>query len=656
MYSTTVLLLILIIPLYGYEFNENDPRNNLNAVYIRRTGPVKVLCRHRTIEFSIEIEIIPKIKAEIYDTIQLLTNICSENTFNKTCEYVIDELNTWMLSFGNTYLLTESANLQSVHDFRRKRDLTDVIRKTITLSDYGYNDLKRGLEQLIVVAKQILKQQNDSIDSIGHVNFLSVAFLTFQGLRKHSQFYDNVLEIIINKNPKAIAEIIPMDTLKSELINSQALVEKEFCEFPIDMKIIKIIELFKVSKTYSELSGNALIISIKIPTFYKNNFILNTAIAIPFIYKNATYSIIPESPYYITYFDQVSESHYSIPMTVEDRHNCTNINGKLLCYPKTNYEIISSENFKMPDYLFFPGYNTCYEKSIKALSSKKAIPIECNVKQTLHSNHIIQLEKDKFYLHLIAPSSVKFDCHQNHQIFNITEPVLITSVQKDCSIHFKNGYHAEQSDVYLKSIHLHSARTKSYSTSYNDLIEKTFTKQNTIETLRNLQPDFGDLHEEILNSNFTNDIKPPSKTGGQTTLVVIILISLFTTCSYVTILYFRFKTKTTNKTMYRSKSPDSMDTIPPEMKCQFNFQMPPLLPPKTHSLPRSPAYDVPKSSKSLEIIENANEIKYDSKLDTEQIEIAIQSLGSPSISYTDKPNVKYAIIQKTNCSDPINNV
>lgn len=137
-----------------------------------------MLCRFRTIEYNIEIENIPKLTADFGKIITLLSNLCEKSSFNKTCQYVIDELNYLMTAFKNKYMLMESANVESAHNFRKKREILDVIRKSITLSDYAYSDLKQSTEQLTKVVQQILSQQNKTTNFITQTEFSAIALLT----------------------------------------------------------------------------------------------------------------------------------------------------------------------------------------------------------------------------------------------------------------------------------------------------------------------------------------------------------------------------------------------------------------------------------------------------------------------------------------------
>lgn len=214
------LISIVIITTNGFNYNENDSRNNLGTIYIKNVSPAKVFCRYRAIEFSLELENIIDIKQKLSTTTQLLHNICFESPYNKTCLLTMNEIKQLMISFDNQYLILESINIHSKYDYRKKREINEIIQKTITLSDYGYSDLKQNYDQLKGISKQVERYQNDSSTTVEQVNFNSLAYLTIQNIKRHLRTFNNVLEIIINQNPKLIAEIIPLSSLKTELITA----------------------------------------------------------------------------------------------------------------------------------------------------------------------------------------------------------------------------------------------------------------------------------------------------------------------------------------------------------------------------------------------------------------------------------------------------
>lgn len=468
------------------------------------------------------------------------------------------------------------------------------------------------------------------------MEFYSLAFLTSQKIQKHIQIYNNVLEIVINKNPKAITELIPMGNLKAELNHAESMSKKEFCEFPIEIKIINIMYLLKVSEITTILSTNSITISLNIPTFYKNDFILNTGIPIPFNYKNTVYVVRPNAPYFLTCIDVKTNNTYAISMSLEDRNKCIPMPGKLLCYPNVNYEII--KEIKSSEYLFIPMYDSCNKRKLRLLKNLSSIPNGCNVKRTSFTNKIIQLEPNKFYLHLINPSKIKFDCHNRHSTHNISESMVLDNIPRDCSIQFDNGFHAEQAEVFLKSIFLHSDKVRTYSIGKHELAKITPIKIIPTKTLRNLQHEFSELQEQV--NNITPETRSPNYDSkpAQVILTFIVIIALALTCAYIFFIHNKLKEKQIN---IQSSSPTSMDTLHPEINCHFKFGMPPSLPPKTRSrssMPQSPGYDYPKSS-------------------MENIQATIEKFNSPSILTISKnANVTYASIQKPKLKEPITQV
>lgn len=599
-----ILLFFQVISTFGYEFNDKNPDNNLGTMYIRNIGGAKVFCRYRVIEYNLKLQNFMETKQELLTTTQLLHDLCSENFQNRTCQLTTDELNYLMVSLENKYSILESTNILAKNNIRQKREtdnIPELIQQSVTLSDYSYSDLKQKFEQMNSLTKRVEKYHNDTSITIGQVNFNSLAYLTFQIIKRQLKLYDNILEIIINKNPKLIAEMISIEGLREDLNQTSKLVNKEFCEFPIELNIINIINLFKKSKIYTETSTESFIIGIKLPTTYKSNFKLLSVTPIPFIYNNASFITIPTSPYYLITTDSRNNDHYSIPLSIEERLNCTDIPKNLLCFPRGNFEVLTNPKLKLPEYLLNPTYEICDTKNVNHLKNLKAIPTECNIRRIPHINRIIQLGENTLYLHLTRPTTVKFSCFGSNLSYNMSKSVLITEVNKDCSVYFDDGYHAEQRDVFIKAANIFSTSFTTYSIFKNDLIENPTIKNDTYNFIRDLQPEYGDLLEKLKNMATTPPKKNSNMINKQIQIFLITIIILLTlTWSFMTYLYCQFVQKysiikTTKVTTDISGSNISMATIPPNLDCKFNFELSPLLPPKTRSLPRSPEpYDFPK--------------------------------------------------------------
>lgn len=602
MLRNSILYLITIYTVFGLDYNENSTTNDLGTLYIQSINTAKVFCRYRIIEYNIEIENIQTTRNELTTTIGLLYKICSESQYRRICQLTLNEIKILMTSFNNKISLLESHNTLITEDYRKKRntlEIPDILQKTLTLSDYGYSDLKQGLEQLKSTTKLSEKAQRDTLINIDHINFISLAQLVIQNIKRQLKTYDTILKIIVNKNPVEIADLIPLENLKSELKILRTSINKEFCDFPINLMVSKVIKLLKISDIQSVLADNHFIITLKIPTFYKNIFELLSATPIPFTYENATYEVLPLHQYLLTYWDQIKNDYYSVPLSIEEKQSCSHKADYLICFPKGNFQVLTNTKHKMPDYLFLPTYEICNMRNLKTLNDLRAIPNDCNIKRIPHLNKIIPLSENSYYLYIIRPIQVKFLCHKINLEYNITKPIVITDVRSDCSIFFDQGYHAEQRDAHFQSTPQHTTSSSTYSISQNDLIKRELMKSYNISTMRDLQPDFGELQERIRNMGpKTKPHSPIFSKQSELSLLILLTITMTMIVCYASVYFYKRITTTTNEK--QENDSDKLDlsiATMPDLNCQFQFNCSPPIPPKTRSIPRSPvgSYDYPRT-------------------------------------------------------------
>lgn len=245
------------------------------------------------------------------------------------------------IAIDNKHKIIESTNIESVHSYRKKRDLDEIpkiITKSITLSDYSYSDLKQGLEEMRSLYGFIEKSQNKRLTQIDYTNFNSLTTLVILKIKKQLTFLKLILDVTLNPNNNALTDLISLEVLKAEFEIIEKTAQKEHCHIPINLRLIEIAKYLRICKTKTELAGKTLYITLKIPTFYTANYELIKPIPIPFTRVKTSYTITPNSPYYINYMEEDSNSTFSIPLSVEDKLNCTTINVTWFALQRTLQE------------------------------------------------------------------------------------------------------------------------------------------------------------------------------------------------------------------------------------------------------------------------------------------------------------------------------
>lgn len=593
-----LIILLTNINLYAsaYFYNENSPQNNLNILYFKTLFTTKVFCRQRSLEFSITLEPTDIIEKEINSNINQLENICKQTIQNHLCQYALDEIKISASNLRNKLNLINS--FDQTAPIRDKRDMNEVIQKITTLADYGYSDLKQSFEQIKSIATLYEKIKRETSAHTDHINFISIFQLINHKIHKHSQNYHSILNIL-NKNLDSITSLIPMEMIKSELYAMEPILTKEYCEFPIELNNHQIFNLLKLSTLEAEINDFQLNLIIKIPSFYKSEFDLISAIPIPFNYDNISYELEPLTPFLLVSYNKIKNDYHIIPLSLDEKRNCSSLYNKMVCFPHNAFQVFSDTKNKLPEYLFVPSLELCNTKDIKTLKELQAIPSECNIKRIPHINKIIPLNYMTYYLYLIKPSQVTFDCFSMRKTYQVPKSILIKELKPDCSIEFDNGYYTTRQTTNYNRISFQSTIFTTHILTNNDLIKKDPSKNYSINIPRNLQPDFTDLHEKIKNTHTTANNKKIFEFSINTKIYLIFLILcliiaiLWSTTIYF-IFYFKNKTQLEINKLYKN-SPFSLVNYP-NLHCSFKFDDKPPLPPKTRSLPFTPleTYDTPK--------------------------------------------------------------
>lgn len=615
MYWTAIFFLFIHTTI-ATEITE-VPINQKGSIYPRKIGNTKLPCRNRIIEYNLEIGDIRIAKENIQDSLEILHETCSNTEFHTICQYTISEIKTLITTIDNKYKIIESANIESIYNYRKKRNLDEIpeiMAKSITLSDYSYSDLKLGLDEIKTLNGFIRKFQNKQLNQTDYINFNSLATLIILKVRKQLTFSQLILDITLNPSNNKISELISLETLKEEFNIIQKEATKEHCHIPINLKLIEVAKYLKICKIKTEITGKTLYITIKVPTFHKITYELIQAIPIPFERKQSSYIITPNSPYYINYIEKDINYTYSIPLSLEERLNCTAIIDFIICFPKNPFRTIEIKSSY--DNILI---SVCNIEQLETQAKWKTFDTDCGIKPIPHVNQLIYLGRHVYYLHVIKPTILRIRCNENSINTNLNNSVIIRDVKKDCFLHYDDGWFSKLNDLKSKTIYQFSNHHSPYSILKQDLIQKDAVIADNFTSIRNLQSEFGELQEQIRDYNnrpkiVTNILK------SDELLIIIGVITLLMIATWALIAYCNYKTKiqfSTWQQLWRQfwghnitpNNSSSMSTInednQPKLNYHFNFNTP-SLPRKSNScssrnIPKSPmdSYDIPKSTPLL---------------------------------------------------------
>lgn len=438
MLLVNLLLINLIYFTTGYQFlfKENSSIDDIGTIYLRNIGDTKIFCRNRIIEFNIQIEDIEKIEREVESEINILKDICNRLKPNQLCRIEMEELNAIFQNLLNKNKIIISSNSKHHRLIRKVRNIDEmeqIVQKTIKLNDLSYGDIKQNIDELKKTSNKLMKSQSRTINSIDHINFNILSEITFSKLKKYAKFYDVLLELMIDENPEKLSNFVPLDELRMELNKLQDIMGKELCHIPIEITDFEIIKYLKKAKINTITLKNNLQITLQIPTFLKTTFNLIKAISIPFKYKGTSYIVKPVDPYHILFKKDYRRDFQAIPLSLEERSNCTTTTGYILCYPNRANLLFSTANIEKLEYIFKPEFPNCVNRHT---ANSEGMYDVCKLHRVPHINQIIRLNETDFFIYIIKRTNVGISCSQRNSVFNISESVLIRDLERDCSIFF----------------------------------------------------------------------------------------------------------------------------------------------------------------------------------------------------------------------------
>lgn len=494
-------------------------------IHVRQAGPVRLSCRNQIIQYDIEMKEMTSLNKKLAVTMQTLDNICDSIQFNHICTFTIDEI-----KFLSNALINKSRYVKAMNAPSRKYRLIDeignIIQKTITLADNSYGELRHSLDELQSLINHIGKSQNKILEHLDYVNFNSLAQITILNLKNFSQMYDSIMDIFFNGNYKRLVDLIPIENLRADLRSIQKLALNESCEIPVSITSIDLAQLLSIFTIDAIKTGNIFSIKIKISTAYEKIFELVEAISIPFLYQNRSYLMQPVYGNYLMYTNETHDAIDLIPFTLEDKLNCKKLAESLLCNPQETPIIMKP--YMLSRY-FIPNPEFCGNS--EKLSEITSRPQLCNVKLTLHTNHIIRLSDTKYYIYVVTPANISIQCIQENFVEVIKQPSFIMDINSNCSIGFglSNSYGRKQTktNVNQKSSYVFPI----YAFTHDDLIKKE-PREYEYKQYKNLQPEYGSLQEDIQKYNREQVIRktqPKPKSDLSPTAQVFIILAVVAT-------------------------------------------------------------------------------------------------------------------------------
>lgn len=651
---TSFLWILIQLPIHGYELEDPPSNKQFGIIYVKRIQSAKVFCTYKLLQYNIEIDKFTKLRIELSNFVELLREICTMTRFNSICTHMTDEIDAFAGDLERKYRLIESANVESAYSYRKKRDtdeLYSILKKTIATADNGYSDLRQSIEEIRLFLSMLEKGENKLLNYVDYINFNSLAQLALTVIKRHIKNYDLILDILINSNYKALIDLISIDMIRNEIKNLKNKMKGDPCELVYDLKLIDIVNILKMSSMKSKVIRNNFSISFKIPTFLKDYYDLIQAIPIPYEQNGGTYFSQVRMPYYLININKETNETYSIPMTTEEKINCQQVPGRLLCFPK-QYIQISKALDREPDYFFLPDVQLCRNNP-----GQKPHPIayNCHPIRAMHMNQIIQLTRTTYYVYIVKPTKTRFSCSKGAKTDNqlLIKSQIIYHLDDDCSITLEDGNLPKRKDSHLPSLFQDFHIQSPYVIENENLIGKEPIILGNGNRMRNIQPDFAHIQEQM---EHLPKIQFAQKIADNPELIAISfsIITILLMITWAIMLYlWQINHDRLNKLGKINETIENLTPILPELNCRFNFNEP-YLPPKKRVKFPSGTYDIPKTPAKRALLNDEPEtspfeeiIELDSFINTNaEISNTHQPFHSILIPQNVIPTVQYATVLK----------
>lgn len=559
------------------------PNSILKFIHTKKVAEAKTFCRNREIEYNLHLETYSKIH-EINYGIRLLREECSQQKLTKLCNYIINDM---IREIGTIQELSKIFEFsERVNSTRKKRfidkaetdlneRIAEIIQNSITLFDYGYNDLRNNTEEIRKHMACFTQIQNNLNYALGYVNFNSLAQVVWNSIRKTKEYTEKVIGAVTNKKTNKWTSLVPLWNLRDSFIQINREALKENCTVPIPINEYFIHKYLKISTTSTLISGNILKVRIKVPTYTVKNFEVYYGIPLPFKHKKATYVMSLNSDYYLIRRLAKAGKVESIPMTTFDYKECKSMTSEILCHPSGHKQILRTDEIPEISNLFIPDPSLCDFNRSEI----------CDVKTIQHKNSITKLEEHFFYIYIVEPMGVKVKCDNIEYARNF-ETSQFDMLDSTCVGHpvitFESGKLNGEETIMAEEATTILQNLAGFGIGKNDLLSKEILSlKNMSRETRDLQPDFLELKEDI--SKYKNLLKeqaPLLKLQDSTLSSILGLIFVFFVATWIAIGYVFWLTVSARRqkksqfplvSFHKEISPDrvSFRTEMPALNCNI---------------------------------------------------------------------------------------
>lgn len=518
-----MILAIISKPTTGLEISTNQS----DILQINTIDHVKVFCRKYTIQYDFDNKNMYELRNKFFTSISLMERICRTIRSDHLCISTLRELKFLLNKYETKVSYIKNFDTQKM-DKRSIKKISSIIRKTISLSETSYNDLKRGLSEMQTIINSLSKNLNRVQEHLDYMNFASLTEYTNINLQNSIHICNSIIDIFTNKNYAKIIDLLKLEDIKQDLSIIQKQATNESCSLPINLNPLNFIHLLKIMDITPKKSQEYLTLNIEIPTTFGTTFQLMEAIPIPFMYEKKAYEIKPLFDMYLVHRNAYVNM-FSIPFTLEDKINCVDLNSHKLCYPKSSLQITDI----MPaQNLFLPDYDFCNQKDKGTIEKILRVDKKCNLIQVSSFNKIIMLTDKIFYIFISTPTVLTINCQGKEQVRAFNSSVLISQLDPKCSLKMEQAFNRDNNNIQINRQKIDSEPINSVSDS--ELIQKE-NKHYVFKNTRDLQSDFSDMLEQAdeLYDDTTTEItlKPISHNVGfpywYITWVLIVVVSIY---------------------------------------------------------------------------------------------------------------------------------
>lgn len=452
-------------------------------VYFKQISTANTICNIYSVDLNLDIQNYFANNAVILNGITNLENACKTIEKEEICRNIIAPLRAQL------HLIYEQAlTIESFHSKFSKRDANNIVQ-TNSSADMISNilaitsdSITRTNEEIDRIANEIKNLQNIQYDIKltdlhNRLNLMTQSILI--NIDRQIKLSTIIFDVITDINVSKIFELFSPSTFLAIIKRVQISANNERCEIPIHPFKHHLSSVLKTAKITAKLVWDTINIKIDFPTAKKEEFSLHELIPLPFTSSDKTYVIKPFFSYMLSRVK--SNYEYEIQyMSVEDKNNCIDMpNNVYFCRPTqpiyTVKEIFlnNDNNFVKRDIL------PCNFRSIHIANST-----ECNFEKTVHQNIAINIDYDKYYIHVITPFIAELICSNNKTdiMFSYTQ---ICHTPSDC-------------DLRSDSVKIYTHRTKNVDVS-------------KIEIEKNIMLNRIDIDLDLLNDTF--QLPPKVKTG-----------------------------------------------------------------------------------------------------------------------------------------------